>query len=433
MGLTKPQVKDYTPLICRIERRLSASSQLLSYARRLQLVNSVLSSLPTYYMCSLKLPVAVVDIIDKHRKNCLWRGSDFRKKGYNLAAWNLVMKPKDKGGLGIINLTLQNDALLLKQLDKFYNKADIQWVSLIWKKYYPDGVPHLRKEKGSFWWKDILRLHTQYRGVAICTPNKGDTVSLWDDLILDVIHSQKFPNLFEFAKDPAISLWQIGTVDSLISCFRIPMTRQAYNELLELQEELLCMQPIMSDAKDCWSFIWGHQNYSSSKYYHYQFASIVPPRAVIWIWKARCVPKIKFFAWLMLNDRLNTRNMLRRRNKFLEEGYCCVLCQNNVEETIEHLFFDCPSAISRWFVLGIVWEEGAGIQEKLIFARRIFPHPFFMEIFMIGAWCIWNERNALIFDGIGSWKAVFKKEVNEHLFKIKQRLHSSIRQWFEAL
>jgi hypothetical protein len=133
-------------------------------------------------------------------------------------------------------------------LDKFYNKADIQWVSLIWKKYYPNGVPHLRKEKGSFWWKDILRLHTQYRGVAICTPNKGDTVSLWDDLILDVIHSQKFPNLFEFAKDPAISLWQIRTADSLISCFRIPMTRQ---ELLELQEELLCMQPIMSDAKDC--------------------------------------------------------------------------------------------------------------------------------------------------------------------------------------
>jgi hypothetical protein len=60
-----------------------------------------------------------------------------------------------------------------------------------------------------------------------------------------------------------------------------------------------------------------------------------------------------------------------------------------------------------------------------------------MEIFMIGAWCIWNERNALIFYGkiprIGSWKAVFKKEVNEHLFKIKQSLHSSIRQWLEAL
>lgn len=73
-------------------------------------------------MCSLKLPATVIEIIDKHRKNCLWRGSDYSKKGYNLAAWNLVQKPKSKGGLGVINLSLQNEALLMKQLDKFYKK-----------------------------------------------------------------------------------------------------------------------------------------------------------------------------------------------------------------------------------------------------------------------------------------------------------------------
>jgi hypothetical protein len=46
MGLTKPQVKDYAPLICRIERRLSTSSQFLSYAGRLQLINSVYALSP---------------------------------------------------------------------------------------------------------------------------------------------------------------------------------------------------------------------------------------------------------------------------------------------------------------------------------------------------------------------------------------------------
>ena len=34
MGLTKAQVKDYAPLICRIERRLSASPQASSYSDR---------------------------------------------------------------------------------------------------------------------------------------------------------------------------------------------------------------------------------------------------------------------------------------------------------------------------------------------------------------------------------------------------------------
>ncbi|XP_066391949.1 two-component response regulator ORR33-like [Miscanthus floridulus] len=98
----------------------------------------------------------------------------------------MVMMPKDKGGLGLIDPTLQNQALLLKQLDKFFNKKNVQWVNLIWNKYYSNGVPHFRREKGSFWWKDILRLHIKYRGVAICNPGIGDTIRFWDDLLLVV-------------------------------------------------------------------------------------------------------------------------------------------------------------------------------------------------------------------------------------------------------
>jgi hypothetical protein len=128
-------------------------------------------------MCSLKLPITVIEVIDKHRKHCLWRGNEFRKKGYNLDASDLVRRPKYKGGLGVINLSVQNDALLLKQLDKFYTKENIQWVTIIWQKYYSNIVPDMARDKGSFWWLDILRLHTQYRGVAIYHPNQGDTIS----------------------------------------------------------------------------------------------------------------------------------------------------------------------------------------------------------------------------------------------------------------
>jgi len=47
-----------------------------------------------------------------------------------LVAWKKCAKPKRKGGLGIINLRSQNKALLLKHLDKFYNKKEIPWVNL---------------------------------------------------------------------------------------------------------------------------------------------------------------------------------------------------------------------------------------------------------------------------------------------------------------
>lgn len=61
-----------------------------------------------------------IDNIDRAMKQCIWRGNDQTKKGGNLAAWPMVLKPKDKGRLGVVNLKLQNDALLMKQLHKFY-------------------------------------------------------------------------------------------------------------------------------------------------------------------------------------------------------------------------------------------------------------------------------------------------------------------------
>jgi len=59
MGTTKPRVEHYAPLMNRTERRLTATSNFLTHAGRLQLVNSILSSLPTYAMCSLQVPAAV--------------------------------------------------------------------------------------------------------------------------------------------------------------------------------------------------------------------------------------------------------------------------------------------------------------------------------------------------------------------------------------
>jgi hypothetical protein len=139
----------------------------------------------------------------------------------------------------------------------------------------------------------------------------------------------------------------------------------------------------------------------------------------------------------MLNDRLNTRNILRRRKKFLQKGYNCVLCQDGVEKTVGHLFFECQAAASRWFALGIIWLDSVSIFQRIISAREASPHPFFMEFFMIAANCIWVERNKFIFEGIapglGSWKAAFKKEVSVHLYRIKPSLLPSIQSWLNSL
>lgn len=65
MGLTKPKIDALLPMIQKIERRMSSTSQFLSQAGRLQMVNSFFSSLRTYIMCNLRLPKTTVKQIDR--------------------------------------------------------------------------------------------------------------------------------------------------------------------------------------------------------------------------------------------------------------------------------------------------------------------------------------------------------------------------------
>lgn len=182
LGLSKPKVADFLPLVTRCERRLASTSTLLSLTGRLQLTNSVFSALPTFYMCTFKLHKTVIKQVDKYRKHCLWRGTDLIAKSSPKSAWEIVCIPKKEGGLGVINLRVQNEALLLKNLHKFYNRLDIPWVHLIWEKLYSNGnLPRWRR-KGSFWWRDILKLLDQFKGLAVVSIKDGKTCSFWHDL-----------------------------------------------------------------------------------------------------------------------------------------------------------------------------------------------------------------------------------------------------------
>jgi hypothetical protein len=62
----------------------------------------------------------------------------------------MVTKQNNRGGLGVINLRMQNEPLLIKNLHKFFNKADLPWVKLIWSQYYSNGKVPGTVRKGGF-------------------------------------------------------------------------------------------------------------------------------------------------------------------------------------------------------------------------------------------------------------------------------------------
>jgi hypothetical protein len=312
MGTTKPSIKELSPLIDRIERRLSATSSFLSYGDRLVLVNSVMSSLPTYFMLSLSLPVGILDVIDRAWRHCLWRKKD-KNKVQSLAAWDMICKPKDKGGLGILNLSVQNNALLLKHLHKFYNHDSIPWVQLIWDSYYYDVVPHVVTLSGSFWWKNIMKLSDQYRVLTKCAVGNGSSVLFWSDLWKHQVLASQFDRLFSFAKDKLQSLKDFMGAETLLHNFHLPLSIEAHEELFLLQGLLHGFQ-LQSDNNDSWVFNSGKRIFKPSIVYKHHFSHLATHHPSCAIWKSKCILKHKFFAWLILHDRINTKDMILRRH-----------------------------------------------------------------------------------------------------------------------
>jgi hypothetical protein len=174
MGTTKPKMIDLMPLVDRMERRLTASSSFLAYGGRLQLIASCLSSMSIYFLCSLEIPQGILKQIYRIIRQCFWRGNNPDSKKQSLASWDMICKPKESGGLGIMDFQKQNEGLLIKNLHKFLNKADIPWVDLVWH-YYPNGIPQVANLCGSFWWRDIIKLIDKYREICTVKIGAGDT------------------------------------------------------------------------------------------------------------------------------------------------------------------------------------------------------------------------------------------------------------------
>ena len=96
----------------------------------------------------------------------------------------------------MIDLKTQNEALLLKHLMKIFNREDLPWVSLVWESYYEAGSLPCLAKKGSFWWRDMLKLLDKFKGFAMVNINNAKSCFLWTDLWNNKVPMHTYPELF---------------------------------------------------------------------------------------------------------------------------------------------------------------------------------------------------------------------------------------------
>jgi len=434
LSLTKPRAIDFSPLVNKCERRLAATSIFLNQAGRLEVTNSILTSMPTFCMSTFLLQKKVIEQIDKFRKLCLWRGADFNARQRPKVAWKVVCSGKEEGGLGVLDLKSQNEALLIKYLHKFFNKVDTPWVSLVWEKYYTHGRLPGTTNKGSFWWKGIVSLLGKFKGMARANVGDGKTCLLWDDLWGTQIMSTKFPKLRSFARNRNISLYDTMHQSQLHSMFYLPLSQQAHSQFMQLNNEL--QQLNLEDRPDRWSYIWNTNKFSVKKAYRQLKGHQDVHQAFHWIWRSSCQAKHKVFFWLVLRDRLSTRELLKRKKMQLPD-YTCVLCNSSIEETLTHLLLECNFAQQCWAILNLQVDLDADPFQILQQFKDQLGVPFFMEIIILMSWALWITRNDLIFRQINPavhlTLATFKTEMKMLLLRAKQSYFPEIETWTASL
>jgi hypothetical protein len=216
--------------------------------------------------------------------------------------------------------------------------------------------------------------------------------------------------------------------------FNLPLSQTAFDQVQTLQQMMQATNLEVED--DIWAYSGGSTKFSSSKMYKKLIGHHPNDPAYRWIWKSYCQPKHKVFSWLLLKDRLSTRNILRRKHMHID-NYNCVLCNQGTEETTEHVFLHCPFAQQCWGLFNLVVSTVSGVIDNFNAIKRQLHSQFFMEAIILICWTIWTARNELIFKAnqinLQDCRCNFFREVKLVGLRVKSSLSLQFDQWIDPL
>ncbi|KAK1441015.1 hypothetical protein QVD17_06851 [Tagetes erecta] len=160
---------DCNALMERMDKRISLwMNKYLSFAGRLQLIRSVLSSLHVFWSSVIFLPRRVIAELELRMRKFLWGNND-HTRCHAKVAWKKVCLPKSEGGLGIRRIGDMNKALMISHIWRLIQNQDSLWVKWIHtvrlrgRNFWEIKIP----SSCSWSWRNMLSVRDIIKGGAI--------------------------------------------------------------------------------------------------------------------------------------------------------------------------------------------------------------------------------------------------------------------------
>jgi len=407
---------DWLWLLEKLDKKLKVwSHKWLSRAGRLVLVKSVLEAIPVYWMSLSWIPKGV---IEAYRRLCfkfLWSG----KKDSQVTPWvkwEILARPKDRGGWGLKNIFLFSKALAAKVGWRLLSSSSL-WQKVVVEKYIaPDSLEAwIRKldknSKGiSVVWKAVLKSFSIIGNNLAWKIGNGEKVRIGVDpwqgssshhllspRALEALEGRGIFMISQLADEQSTTLWAQGwkTARSL------GLEDGIAPDLDRLISALRNSHIRLRDRED--ALIWDKDpgGFYTPKAGYLSISQETSEQRWWWkkLWKLKCPPKSKIFMWCAFENKVPTWDILKKRN-LSGPGWCC-LCKNE-EESSYHLFMQCKYMTDVWGecskLLGILFRwEGSSLEEAW---KSWISYPAYHEtcsLPILVIWGIWLARNSSIF------------------------------------
>jgi hypothetical protein len=390
LSIKKLTKSDWQMLLDKVDRYLATwKARLMSKAGRLEMLNSVLTSLAVYLMTINDMPAWVRTEFDRRRRAWLWAGEATCNGGKCRVNWRQVCRPKALGGLGVHCIKAFGTALRLRWLWHKWKNPSRPWAHM------PINASKNEKEL--------------FSAATKITIGNGKTATFWTDRWLkDQAPCSIAPDIFKISVRKSRTVHEALQNNKWLQDLRFQLSIDHLPQLLFLAQ--LLEEVTLSNERDeiSWRFD-TKGSYTAGSAYKIQFLGATNTNFKKVVWSGWAPARCKFFIWtLMLNKVLTADALLRRQ---WENEYFCPLCRRNLE-TPTHLFTECTYTIEIWTIMAARLNLNAIQPCKWIgkdmtiqewFTTIVGKHPKSerKEIFPAAnliCWELWKEQNRRIFD-----------------------------------